>query len=218
MFYWELSEASEKESLLRKAIELVTTAVTIGGFQEDQDEMSRKQVRNIPSTPHFDFLTGSYSNPNWTVPYFVTSMTFSDAAQSLHLTSQRIPGSEEITWSIDELYQRDIDWRRVRDQDLPLPEPWETSVLPCANDCFAAVQRCRGLSGTTSPVTNGRPLLSCPNVSKKPCLLGRFNSDTGTTGRNCMIQESLLARWWNTHQLFESRSAVNTGCSVQGTR
>ena len=32
LFYWELSEASEKESPLRKAIELVTTAVTIGGF------------------------------------------------------------------------------------------------------------------------------------------------------------------------------------------
>ena len=32
LFYWDLSEADEDENQLRKAIELVTTAVTIGGF------------------------------------------------------------------------------------------------------------------------------------------------------------------------------------------
>ncbi|WP_071934640.1 DNA sulfur modification protein DndB [Rhodococcus sp. 2G] len=79
--------------------------------------MSRK-IQDIPATAHFDFLHGSYSSAKWQIPYFVTTVSLKDAAEHLHLTSE-IPGSEDILWSIDELYQRDINWNRVERQIVP---------------------------------------------------------------------------------------------------
>ena len=166
--------------------------------------MSRKQVRNIPSTPHFDFLTGSYSNPNWTVPYFVTSMTFSDAAQSLHLTSE-IPGSEEITWSIDELYQRDIDWRRVRDRIFPylnkVEEPQFFNALTIALLPYSAAEG--SVRNNFSGDEWEAPSLELPERFEKtmsvgPIQLGYWNDwtelhDPGVSSGQIR---------WNTHQLF----------------
>ena len=166
--------------------------------------MSRKQVINIPSTPHFDFLTGSFANPNWTVPYFITSMTFSDAATSLHLTSE-IPGSEEITWSIDELYQRDIDWQRVRTRILPylnkVEEPQFFNALTIALLPYSAADGSvrNDFSGTDWKA----PSLELPERFEKtmsvgPIQLGYWNDwkelhDSGANSGQIR---------WNTHQLF----------------
>jgi len=64
------------------------------------------------ASAHFDFLYGCFGMSRWKIPYFVTTVTLRDAALDLHLTSE-IPSSEGIRWSLDELYQRDIDWNRV---------------------------------------------------------------------------------------------------------
>lgn len=80
--------------------------------------ITSRTVHDVDATPHFNFLYGSYRLSNWTIPYFSTTMSIDDAAQSLHLTSE-IPGAEEINWKVDELYQRDIDWPRVEGQIAP---------------------------------------------------------------------------------------------------
>lgn len=69
-------------------------------------------ARDVQSTPHFAFLHGAYQLSHWHVPYFSLTMSVEEAAENLHLTSD-IPGSETIGWRLDELYQRDLDWRRV---------------------------------------------------------------------------------------------------------
>lgn len=80
--------------------------------------MSRRTVVDVPATPHFDFLYGAFELSKWRIPYFSTTMTVEEAAESLNLTAE-MPGAETIRWRLDELFQRDIDWPRVERQVLP---------------------------------------------------------------------------------------------------
>ncbi len=80
--------------------------------------MSRRVVADVAATPHFDFLYGAFTLSKWKIPYFATTMTLTEAAESLHLTTE-IPGAERIEWKVNELFQRDIDWPRVERQILP---------------------------------------------------------------------------------------------------
>jgi hypothetical protein len=77
-----------------------------------------RAFEDIKATAHFDFLYGRFSLSKWKIPYFTTTVSLEDAANDLHLTSE-IPGAEEIQWSLDELYQRDIDWHRVEQRIAP---------------------------------------------------------------------------------------------------
>lgn len=77
-----------------------------------------RTVEDIRATAHFDFLYGRFSLSKWKIPYFVTTVALEDAADDLHLTSE-IPGAENVHWSLDELYQRDIDWNRVEQRITP---------------------------------------------------------------------------------------------------
>lgn len=80
--------------------------------------MSHIVIEQVPSTPHFNFLHGSFGTGTWRVPYFAATVSFEEAALHLHLPTE-IPGGEQITWSIDALYQRNIDWQRVSRQIAP---------------------------------------------------------------------------------------------------
>jgi len=77
-----------------------------------------RTVEDIRATAHFDFLYGRFSLSKWKIPYFVTTVALEDAADDLHLTTE-IPGAENVHWSLDELYQRDIDWNRVEQRITP---------------------------------------------------------------------------------------------------
>jgi len=77
-----------------------------------------RTVEDIRATAHFDFLYGRFSLSKWKIPYFVTTVALDDAADDLHLTTE-IPGAESVHWSLDELYQRDIDWNRVEQRITP---------------------------------------------------------------------------------------------------
>jgi DGQHR domain-containing protein len=72
----------------------------------------------VPSTPHFNFLHGSFGVGAWRVPYFAATVSFEQAASHLRLPTE-IPGGEQIIWDIDSLYQRNIDWQRVTRQIAP---------------------------------------------------------------------------------------------------
>lgn len=80
--------------------------------------MSRIVIEPIPSTPHFNFLHGSFGGGVWRVPYFASTVSFAEAATHLRLPSE-IPGGEQIKWDIDALYQRNIDWQRVTGKIAP---------------------------------------------------------------------------------------------------
>jgi hypothetical protein len=77
-----------------------------------------RAVNDVPATPHFDFLYGSFVLSKWHIPYLSTTMSLADAADCLRLATE-LPGAEDIAWRIDELYQRDIDWPRVGRQIVP---------------------------------------------------------------------------------------------------
>ena len=77
-----------------------------------------RSVSDTPTTPHFDFLYGSFVISKWHIPYLSTTMSLAAAADALHLATD-LPGAEEIAWRLDELYQRDIDWPRVERQIVP---------------------------------------------------------------------------------------------------
>jgi hypothetical protein len=72
----------------------------------------------IPASGQFDFIYGRYHLSSWSVPYFATTMTLRQAAESLRLVND-FPGAANLSWKIDELYQRDIDWPRVERQIVP---------------------------------------------------------------------------------------------------
>ncbi|MGW9263161.1 DNA sulfur modification protein DndB [Gordonia terrae] len=72
----------------------------------------------VSATQDFNFIYGSFKLSQWTIPYFVSSITFQEAADDLRLASD-IPGSEDIPWKLSELFQRDIDWARVERQIIP---------------------------------------------------------------------------------------------------
>jgi DGQHR domain-containing protein len=73
---------------------------------------------SVKGTPDFDFISGHYSASAKPVTYFTTVMSFADAASSLRLISE-LPGSTSLDWAVEELYQREIDWRRVRRGIVP---------------------------------------------------------------------------------------------------
>ena len=94
----------------------------------------RPVVDDVPETPHFDFLYGRYHLSSWLIPYFSTTMSLRDAATSLRLAD--FPGSDDITWRLDELYQREVDWPRVERQIVPyLRAPRPATVFQCTHDC-----------------------------------------------------------------------------------
>jgi len=77
-----------------------------------------RPAAQVPATPSFNFIAGTYSLSQWHIPYFATTMTFRQAAQNLKLVSD-FPGAERLRWRLEELYQRDVDWPRVERQILP---------------------------------------------------------------------------------------------------
>ena len=70
------------------------------------------------ATSHMHFLSGRFSLGSWQIPYFVSTLTMRDAERYLQLTKD-LPGSSGVEWKISELFQREVDWRRVEDAIVP---------------------------------------------------------------------------------------------------
>ncbi|RMD84513.1 MAG: hypothetical protein D6815_04005 [Candidatus Dadabacteria bacterium] len=66
----------------------------------------------------YDFLFGYFAADRLTIPYFQVCMTFRQAAESLVLVSD-LPGVSKLDWTVEELFQREIDWQRVRHDIVP---------------------------------------------------------------------------------------------------
>lgn len=78
-----------------------------------------RAVKHVHASAQFDFVYGRFNlSPQWAIPYFATTMTMREAAESLRLVND-FPGNESMAWKLDELYQRDIDWGRVEREILP---------------------------------------------------------------------------------------------------
>ena len=74
---------------------------------------------DTPATPHFDFLYGRYHlSSAWTIPYFSTTIPLDHVAEHLKLAVD-FPGSDQLRWRLDELYQREVDWPRVERSIVP---------------------------------------------------------------------------------------------------
>lgn len=84
-----------------------------------------KVHKNVSATQEFDFLYGSFELSKVHIPYFATTLTLQDAASDLKLASD-ILSSEDINWSLTELFQRDIDWSRVHKKIVPYLQTSDT--------------------------------------------------------------------------------------------
>lgn len=70
-------------------------------------------VQEVDATKSLNFLWGSFDSDSWRLPYLMTTLSFAEAADYLNV-AQEIPGEDESDWTVDELYQREIDWVRVK--------------------------------------------------------------------------------------------------------
>lgn len=82
------------------------------------NRVPRQPTESIPATSPFLFLLGHFGVGDWRIPYLSTNMSFSAAAADLRTTSD-IPNDDAIPWTVEELFQRDIDWKRVEQQIVP---------------------------------------------------------------------------------------------------
>jgi hypothetical protein len=68
------------------------------------------------ATPHYTpqrpILRGFFSISRAKIPYFQTNIALEDAAQELKLV-ESLPSDLRSKWRLEELFQREIDWRRV---------------------------------------------------------------------------------------------------------
>ena len=126
-------------------------------------------IANVPSTPDFDFISGIYGESKTRISYFLTTMSFGEAAENLTLVSD-LPGSADISWKIEELYQRDIDWARVTKKIVPYLKNTEApqffnaitvALLPVKNNMIVGLND----SNWSAPV-----LRSVAEFNKEGCI------------------------------------------------
>ena len=67
---------------------------------------------NVRATEDLVFVSGYFDERNFRIPYFTSTLSSSQAANYLSLASD-LPGAQYEEWSLDELYQREVDWKRV---------------------------------------------------------------------------------------------------------
>ena len=84
-----------------------------------------RMIKSVPATQDFEFLYGAFQLSKVHVPYFATTLTLQEAASDLKLTSE-IFGSENINWTLTELFQREIDWSRVHKKIVPYLQTSDT--------------------------------------------------------------------------------------------
>lgn len=63
-------------------------------------------------TPIKPVLKGEFAISNYSVPYYQANLTLQEVHRHLKLVEE-IPNEHRQQWSIEELFQRDIDWNRV---------------------------------------------------------------------------------------------------------
>ena len=68
--------------------------------------------QSLRITPRKTVLKGVFELSKAAVPYYLTSMTIEDLNRELKLVED-MPADYRSKWSLEELFQRDIDWDRV---------------------------------------------------------------------------------------------------------
>jgi len=79
-------------------------------FSPDEFEGSAERL-----TPTFTVLAGKFQLSRASVPYFQTNVTMDDLRRHLKLVED-LPVDEREKWTLEELFQRDIDWERVEEE------------------------------------------------------------------------------------------------------
>jgi len=74
--------------------------------------------KTVSSTQVFDFLYGKFNLSEWSIPYFSTVMDVEDIGDSLRMVNE-FPGWESNNWTLEELFQREVDWGRVKNSIVP---------------------------------------------------------------------------------------------------
>ena len=65
-------------------------------------------------TPRQAVLKGNFALSNFSVPYYQANLTFDEVLKHLMLVED-MPSDQRHKWSLEELFQRDINWQRVEE-------------------------------------------------------------------------------------------------------
>jgi len=159
----------------------------------------------VPSTSHIHFLAGSFCVGEWEIPFFTTTMTFSEAAKDLRLTND-MPSSHGESWTVSELYQREIDWARV---EGPLLQYLLSSQQPqFFNSLTIALmpydeQQGTALEAFNSDVAWSTPKLALENNYSKVLSVGPIRFGFYGTWNTVQDTGFLAGKMrWNTNQVY----------------
>ena len=79
--------------------------------------MEIEDLLSEEETPHYTelrpILWGSFNLSHTSIPYYQTVITLEEAARELKLV-ENLPSDLRSMWKLEELFQREIDWERVR--------------------------------------------------------------------------------------------------------
>jgi hypothetical protein len=101
---------------------------------------------NLEMTPELIYLRGQFHLWDYCIPYYVTVLPWDFAREKLTLLDD-LPSSAREEWTLAELFQREIDWKRVREQLVKYlrnessPQFFNSltvALLPRDGDSFAA--------------------------------------------------------------------------------
>lgn len=81
-------------------------------------EVKPRIRKNVNASPQLHFLGGHFSLGPTSIPYVTTHMTISELAHYLK-TPEQLPGWTDGPTEIEALYQRQLDYRRVKNRILP---------------------------------------------------------------------------------------------------
>lgn len=157
--------------------------------------------RSLPASAQFDFVYGRFNLSNkYAVPYFATTMTMREAAESLQLVGD-LPGNERLAWKIDELYQRDIDWGRVEREIVPYlsgsdaPQFFNSLTVAFVPIRENEVKESFSGEGWTPPPLDGK---FAKTLQVGPVSVGYFEDWTNHDDQGARVGQVR----WNTKQVF----------------
>ena len=175
--------------------------------------MKPTPVIHVQASAPFDFVFGRFNlSPQWAIPYFATTMTMREAADSLRLVSD-FPGNESMAWKIDELYQRDIDWRCVEQEIVPyLSSSEEPQFFNALTIAFMPIR-----DNEVKPTFGGRGWASpelagdfAKRLNIGPITVGYWADWTSTDEPSARIGQIR----WNPQQVFSVAIMVNIASPV----
>lgn len=104
------------------------------------------KAKELSLTPDFTFIKGQFALHNYCIPYYMLSVKWDRMIENFSILDD-LPQVARMEWKLSELFQRDINWDRVRNsiarylRNDAVPQFFNAltiALLPKGEDYFAA--------------------------------------------------------------------------------